>query len=53
MPDQLPVPQTIAPVLADQAATAPKARAPYRRPTLQPLGSWNVVTLQQSIPIFP
>ena len=29
------------------------ARVPYSPPVLEPLGTWQAVTLQQSIPIFP
>lgn len=29
------------------------SRAPYSQPTLERLGAWSALTLQQSIPIFP
>lgn len=35
------------------ATPHPSPRPPFHAPRLEPLGVWNVLTLQQSIPIGP
>jgi hypothetical protein len=35
------------------AMPTPTPRQPYSAPSLKPLGRWQAVTLQQSVPIFP